>query len=92
MWMRQHQKSRAGAEPANRSPPMRYWGLWSKPMGEGVGDSVLGTKVGTRENSARQLRLCHLLCDPSIVQNLCWETMPGNDKILALSVEVKINS
>ena len=66
MWMRQDQKSRAGAELANGSQPMRRRGLWSQPMGERVGDSVLRTKVRRREFDSAIALVSYLLhCDPS---------------------------
>ena len=60
-----------GPTPENKCQPMRWLGLWSRPMGEGVSDSVLRMKVESREFNSAIALMSSLECDRSFC-SILW--------------------
>ena len=61
-----------GPTPENKCQPMRWLGLWRRPMGEGVCDSVLRMKVESREFNSAIALMSSLECDRSFC-SILWD-------------------
>ena len=61
-----------GPTPENKCQPMRWFGLWRRPMGEGVCDSVLRMKVESREFNSAIALMSSLECDRSFC-SILWD-------------------
>ena len=61
-----------GPTPENKCQPMRWFGLWRRPMGEVVCDSVLRMKVESREFNSAIALMSSLECDRSFC-SILWD-------------------